>query len=374
MFKAEIVADSLSPQNHRLTTFLVTFPRIVLAEFNTHRVLSRNSASSRAIPFKKMLKAVLENPFVPLRWQKDHSGMQGTEYFDDNEEFYFLEARNHVYQKLQLHNGPEEDKKFIMTMRDILIKTLGRLEFTGKKTLSECWLVIRDIVVECAVIMYGFGVSKQICNRLLEPFMWHTVLVTGTEWENFFALRNDPSAEIHMQHIAHLILEAYNASSPNRLKPGEWHIPYMDQIDGMAIRKYLVPEHPHRASMDDKIDIALKISTMMCARTSYTLPGDDLSEWTVEKYLKKYDEMHERGHMSPFEHCAQCPTEEEYYSRYNGYVEVTEVTVDKFVLDGEAYKTDRDFGWWGNFHGWKQLRKLLSNENRSDSRVKKHTY
>ena len=66
MIKAEIIADSLSPQGHRLTTFICVFPRIVLAEFNTHRMLSRNSASSRAIPFNKMLEMVKTNPFIPF--------------------------------------------------------------------------------------------------------------------------------------------------------------------------------------------------------------------------------------------------------------------------------------------------------------------
>jgi hypothetical protein len=81
MIKAQILADSKNPYGDRLTTMLVTFPRIILAEFNTHRMFSRNSASSRAIPFNKMIKAIEDNPFVPLGFQKDHKGMQGTEYF-----------------------------------------------------------------------------------------------------------------------------------------------------------------------------------------------------------------------------------------------------------------------------------------------------
>ena len=81
MFKAEIIADSKNKIGNRITTFVVTFPRIILAEFNTHRMLSKNSASSRAIPFQKMLKSVKENPFIPLKWMKDHLGMQGNEFF-----------------------------------------------------------------------------------------------------------------------------------------------------------------------------------------------------------------------------------------------------------------------------------------------------
>ena len=78
--QAKIIADSKSVRGERITTFLLTFPRIILAEFNTHRMFSRNSASSRAIPFKKMVESVETNPFIPIAWQKDHKGMQGTEY------------------------------------------------------------------------------------------------------------------------------------------------------------------------------------------------------------------------------------------------------------------------------------------------------
>src|SRR3990172_7255224 len=81
---ATIVADSLSPQGDRLISVLATFPRIILSEINTHRMLSKNTSSSRAIPFEKMLEAIKTNPFIPIAWQKDHKGMQGSEYFLDN--------------------------------------------------------------------------------------------------------------------------------------------------------------------------------------------------------------------------------------------------------------------------------------------------
>jgi thymidylate synthase ThyX len=94
MIQAKIVADSLNPQGDRLTTFIVTFPRIILAEFNTHRMFSRNSASSRAIPFDKMVKSVQENPFIPIVWQKDHKGMQGKEYLTDELSINFATSKN----------------------------------------------------------------------------------------------------------------------------------------------------------------------------------------------------------------------------------------------------------------------------------------
>ena len=143
---ANIVADSKNVQGDRITSFIITFPRIILAELNTHRMLSKNSASSRAIPFNKMVESIQNDPFIPIAWQKNHSGMQGNEYHTDT--------------KLQI----------------------------------STWLEARDNAIEIATNLNNedSNVTKQLCNRLLEPFMWHTVLITGTDdgWNNFFKLRN----------------------------------------------------------------------------------------------------------------------------------------------------------------------------------------
>lgn len=148
--QAVIVADSIDPRGNRITSFLLTYPRFIHSELMTHRMFSRNSASSRAIPFEKMVKMVEEDPFIPIAWQKSHKGMQGNEYFTDSENI--------------------------------------------KGCVNE-WLKARDYAVQQATVLnedlgYG-GVTKQLCNRLLEPFMWHTVLVTsGKEGlNNFYKLR-----------------------------------------------------------------------------------------------------------------------------------------------------------------------------------------
>jgi thymidylate synthase ThyX len=184
MVEAKVIADSISPQGDRLTTFILTFPRIILSEFNTHRMFSRNSASSRAIPFEKMVKSVQENPFIPIAWQKDHKGMQGTEYFNDAEAYW------------------NKDK----------------------------WLKARDYAVKQATLLHKDSVTKQLCNRLLEPFMWHTVIMTsGKEGlENFFDLRDHEAAEIHIQELARKMKEVYNQSKPKQLQADEWHIPMLE--------------------------------------------------------------------------------------------------------------------------------------------------
>lgn len=151
-----VIADSKNEFGNRITTMIVTFPRIILAEFNTHRMFSRNSASSRAVPFEKMVKSVEENLFVPIAWQKDHKGMQGSEYHTD---------------------------------------------YMYTHTAEQGWLRARDkAVYEATLLNNNCNVTKQLANRLLEPFMYHKVLVSGTEWENFMALRT-PIYEIDLDDL-----------------------------------------------------------------------------------------------------------------------------------------------------------------------------
>ena len=143
---AKIVADSISPQGDRLISVLCTFPRIILAEVNTHRMLSKNTSSSIAIPFKKMVESVQNDPFTPIAWQSKHSGMQGSEYLTGSSEIKLLENK---------------------------------------------WLEARDLAVQQATLLENSNVTKQLCNRLLEPFMWTTMLITGSKegWDKFFNLR-----------------------------------------------------------------------------------------------------------------------------------------------------------------------------------------
>ena len=319
MIKAEIIADSLNEYGQRLTTFVLVFPRIVLAEFNTHRMFSRNSASSRAIPFEKMLKMVKENPFIPIRWMKDHKGMQGIEYF--------------------------EEKDTINQLRNY-------------------WLHARDEAVNWAEGLSNIGLTKQIVNRLLEPFMWHTCICTSSEWQNFFALRAEHGAEIHIQQLAYDMLEAYNTSTPKLLKGGEWHIPFGDTI-GATDEKWR--ELEWAISGDEKIswgpggfekaveEARVQIATARCARVSYlNFEGKD----DYEADIRLHNTLLKSGHMSPFEHCARAMSAKEY--------DVYGATT------GELYNTGiprLEFGWCGNFNGFIQYRKMIAGENKKDTRV-----
>lgn len=301
---ATIIADSINECGNRLTSFVLVFPRIVLAEFNTHRMLSRNSSSSRAVPFETMLKRVETDPFIPIKWMRDHKGMQGSEYFDGYAD---------VYQ------------------------------------LKEAWLKSKDSAVAQAKQLSELGLTKQIVNRLLEPFMWHTVIATATEWENFFALRAHPAAEIHIAKLAEVMLEAYNTSTPKLLKAGEWHIPFGKNIDEDKLGNYLTKndinfEWDQPGEREILNAAKIKIATARCARVSYiNYEGKD--DYAAD--VKLFDTLSSLGHWSPFEHCARAQGNDEYNLPHGKKRE-------------------------GNFKGWTQLRKLFEGENKSDARVKKN--
>lgn len=311
MIKAEIIADSKNEFGDRITTFVLNFPRIILAEFNTHRMFSRNSASSRAIPFDKMVEMVNTNPFIPIKWMKDHKGMQGNEYF----------------------TGVDCD------------------------IIKKEWLISRNNAVRQAMELNSIGVTKQIVNRLLEPYMWHKVIVTATEFENFFSLRANEQAEIHMQDLAEKMLFEYNNSQPKLLKGGEWHIPFGDLFEEDRIEKLYVPKlsednpdfYTRKKEWLEKTKV--EIATSRCARISYNnFEGKD----DYEADIKLHDKLLESGHVSPFEHCAM--------AMGTNYVS---------FLKTDASKTyNVESGWCGNFKGFIQYRKTLLNENRKDIRVR----
>ena len=260
-------------------------------------MFSRNSASSRAVPFEKMLEKVQNDPFIPIKWMKDHAGMQGNEYFNEEES--------------NLHEAN--------------------------------WLMARDQAVQSAKVMSNFGVTKQIVNRLLEPFQWHVVLITSTEWENFFALRCHEAAEIHIQEFAYKALEAMNNSIPKQLKAGEWHIPFGDAFDKDRIEALYDEYRLDDNGLTHHDPVAeIKIATARCARVSYiNYEGKD----DYEADLKLYDRLSGMGHWSPFEHCAKAMGQDD---------------LSEFLT-----------GFCGNFEGFIQLRKTFSTENKKDNRLKK---
>lgn len=216
---------------------VVTFPRIILAEFNTHRMFSRNSASSRAIPVAKRIEQVERDPFVPAAFAANKAGMQAG-----------------------------------MT-----------LDMVATQRAETDWHNAARSAVHFARALAGSGVHKQWANRLLEPFAWHTVVVTATEWDNFWALRCHPDAQPEMQTIAYMMRGAYQASAPRQCGPGAFHLPFVDPED------HLVDE------------LAAKVSIARAAAVSY----ERHLQQDVAADLMRYDKLLASGHMSPFEHVAR---------------------------------------------------------------------
>lgn len=245
---AKVIADSVSPDGHRLTTMEVRFHRFVLAEFNTHRVFSRNSASSRAIPFHKQVERVISDPAIPVSWPAEKPGMQGGEELEDTK-------------------GAETE-----------------------------WLEARDNAVVSAKYLAEWGVHKSVVNRLLEPFMWHTVIVTATEWDGFWAQRCSPLAQPEIRVAAEAMREAYTESVPYPMLHGEWHTPYMD---GDTMRR-VYAETKGGAEFHERIR---RISVARCARVSY-LTHDGKRD--IQADLDLYDKLVSARpmHASPLEHVA----------------------------------------------------------------------
>lgn len=283
-FSCKVILDSLAPCGSRLTTFEVTYPRCIHSEILTHRMFSRSSASSRAIPIQKMIDRVLEDPFIPIRWGRNGTGMQ------DHGEL-----------------SPEEAAK-----------------------AEYLWLRARDEAVRKATSLLEVGVHKQTVNRLLEPFMWITVIISATDYQNFFDLRCHADAEPHMQKIAYMMQDAYKQSVPQCLKAGQWHCPYIREDEAVQ-----TDNGWNVTSLDPSIAASLWgtdirfISVARCARVSYlSHDGKRDPEKDKELYWKLHD--HRPKHSSPAEHVAE-------------------------ALD-EPLRC-------GNFVGWRQLRQYWEQED-----------
>lgn len=272
-YAAKILKDSVTADGARLTTFEVTIPRIVLAEFNTHRMLSRNSASSRAIPVEKRIAAVESDPFVPEAFGRNQKGMQAAEELADQDA---ADAR-------------------------------------------AAWMFAATDACRHARRLAGIGVHKQLANRLLEPFLWHTVIASATEWDNFFALRDNAAAQPEIAKPVRLMRAALAESEPSRLRFGQWHTPFVDFDEAASL-----------AAAGFSADEILLVSVGRCARVSY-LTHDGIRDPRADVDLAL--RLRSSGHMSPFEHVAQ------------------------------AYALDLAHEFVGNFRGWKQYRKTIRNEH-----------
>ncbi len=291
---AAVIADSIGPESPRLTTMLLRYPRCIHAEFMTHRVFSRNASSSRAIPVERLIADVERDPFVPLHWGKNQKGMQANEECDEP-----------------------------ITLTDIGTNEQWQVD------REEAWLNLMADAVRIARAYSKAGYHKQIVNRLLEPWAHINVLVTGTQWSNFLALRDHKDAEPHIQLLAKEVRKAFEGSVPKKLGMGEWHLPFVEEWD----RTQMLGTTQLRSN-----ETLIKVSVARCARTSYlTYEG---SKPTIEQDLALYERLvgSEPLHASPAEHQA---------------------TPDRLKTIGSGWSKEH---LHGNLLGWQQFRKMLPNE------------
>lgn len=259
----KILADSITTGGDRVTTFEWTYPRMIHAEIMTHRALAKNSASSRAIPAAKLRERVIAAPAYPGSWGANQRGMQAEREIDDVE------------------------------------------------AAERLWLRARDAAVIAHEEGEQLGLHKQNVNRLIEPWMMITVIITGTNegWANLFHLRRHPDAEPSFQQLAGLTWDAYHSHLPTFIAPGGWHLPLFDESDRAAVAMLADREADSvdspRAWSDAYIKIAARISTGRCARVSY-LTHDGRRD--VVEDIALHDRLIAMGadggpmHMSPFEH------------------------------------------------------------------------
>lgn len=248
-WQAKVIEDSICDNGVRLTTLQLRYWRGIHAEFMTHRVFSRNASSSRAIPVSKVIEQVRKAPAMPLHWGKNQPGMQAHAELTGGERF----------------------------------------------NVQAQWLLAANQAADVAQMMDDQGAHKQVVNRILEPFQWMAVIVTATDWANFFELRDHADAQPEIRHLAQLMKDAMGQSIPfqryrNRQDANNWHLPYVTESERLQWRS-------------DPQFLA-QLSAARCARVSYLT--HDGQEPSVEKDLELYRRLvgSRPLHASPIEHQA----------------------------------------------------------------------
>ena len=308
--KATVICDSISEQGIRLTTFEIEYPRIVMSEFNTHRAVSRNSSSSRAIPVSKMLEHTKNINLKPVYFGSKKSGMQAGDELDGN---------------------------------DLINAKLF-------------WEAALFDAVTWATELDELGVAKEVCNRLVEPFQLVKVVCTATDWGNFFNLRLHPDADPNICMLAYKMYQAMQESKPIELKAGEWHLPFVNVgWNGKGEMCY---------ADDDfnfvELEQAIKLSAASCASVSYRTEG-----MTLEKADKIFDMLikAEVVHSSPFEHLAT-PVSKEVEIENSDYLTVgfiNKASDSDTWEDGVTHMNKQGELCSGNLRGFIQYRHLLPN-------------
>lgn len=283
---ASVIEDSINEWGQRLTTFEVTFPRFILAEVNTHRQLSRSYRSSRAVPTIKLLKELRESPSGPMHWGLNQPGMDAA----------------------------------------------AEVPYQAMEAAKDVWIRAAQEAADRAEELLALGLHKQVANRLLEPFLVVHGVLSATHWDNFFGLRLHP-AQPEFNYLAQVMWADYQRSKPKLLLPGDWHLPYITELDRARALVHC------KDNIDEALKLLKAVSAARCARVSYK-PFDADRPSTSEEDAELFQKLAGSApiHASPLEHQA---------------------TPDRVTLEG----------FWanqhlhGNFEGFIQHRKELPGED-----------
>lgn len=336
---AKKILHSISPEKIELKTVLARYPRFIHAEELTHRILStspdeiivqtiadglmydrnlsRNASSSRAIPVKRLIDDILLDTAMPIHWGKNQRGMQADFELSD-------------YIKHPFHSNDNTRKGSMLSPQ-------------------QMWLEARDHAIAFARAYDEAGYHKQVVNRLLEPFAHINVLITATDWDNFFELRDHEDAQPEIEALAKAIKAAFADSEPQQLQPGEWHLPFITEADRTCYtplpyeaRHLAVIGSPYVGCVPGRrpVEELIKISVARCARTSYLTHDGKVP--SIEQDLDLYDQLVGARplHASPAEHQA---------------------TPDVLIKGHEGPYGERRVDRWQNAHQHGNLRGFIQN-------------
>jgi hypothetical protein len=299
---AKIIADSINEAGNRITTYELEYPRFIHAEFMTHRLFSRNAASSRAIPVERAIQLIEQNTAMPIHWGKNQPGM----------------------------SAKEECTEPVIIDRD-------------GGTAKDAWNYARYLAVNVAKAFSAAGYHKQIVNRLLEPYSHIKVVCTATEFDNFFYLRRHPDAQPEIQELANQMWLARINNLPVYLEANDWHVPYYDKGFWISAGAALEEESDQfGVTLAD----AIAISASCCAQVSYRRLDDSL-----EKAREIYKRLIESkpAHASPFEHQATPVV----FSLDDRGLYIKE------WYEGVTHMDRWGDAWSGNFRNWIQNRQTI---------------
>lgn len=356
-FEAKVLADSVSPEGQRLTSLELTYPRIVHSEMMTHRVFSRNSASTRAIAIKAQLDNQLGEFFVPSEFGVNKKGMQA---------FVNLTADKDERAREVWTHGEE---RALTTFLELILgeKVLQRVlgyepsrEYVSREVIQEHYSELvglipkadpdpeKDFAISDESML---NVHKQLAGRGLEAYMWHTIVLTGTEMENFFALRDHPDAQGEIATIARMAHEQIDASTPRELSFGEWHLPYVTDEDRHAL-----------AGDTTKL---IQVSAARAAAASYNRQH---ARSEYKSLFDRYGDLLRGGHMSPLEHQARPFSQNEIEERdeeiaFMRHNDARRMQLLKGIGLTALNQKIEQHHFRGNLRGWVSQRKLIPNED-----------